>query len=198
MVAAMQLSAFARRALALTAAIVGLAAGSAVSATPAHAYPDTVWVFKTVQNGRCLDADSNGNGLNGTHVQIWDCYPPSQRQEMWALRPVLSGYGGSAYQLVNQAGGRCLDAPAQRGGTNGTPLQLWDCFIPSSPSVRVPANQVWYVSRNSSTAPYIIKSAWTWRVLDADYWWGGVNGTPIQLWDDYGDGQTNQRWTVGW
>jgi hypothetical protein len=191
MVAAMQLSSFARRALALTAAIVGLAAGPAVSATPAHANPYTIWEFKTVQNGRCLDTDSNGNGNNGTRVQIWDCYPPSQGQEMWALRPV-SGYGGSAYQLVNQAGGRCLDAPAERGGTNGSPLQLWDCYTPA------PANQVWYVYHNGSTAPYIIRSARTGRVLDADYWWGGVNGTPIQLCNGYGDGQTNQRWTVGW
>ena len=29
---------------------------------------------------------------------------------------------------TNVASGRCLDAKAQQIGSNGTPVQLWDCY----------------------------------------------------------------------
>jgi hypothetical protein len=170
------------------AVVVTLATLLGVAATPAQA-ADQAIVLRNAATGRCLDASSNGYGLNGTPIQLWDCYPPTQYNEMWYQHLFQTSQYGSVYQLRSVAGGRCIDIP-NWNAQNGVQLQLWDCG-----DVTVLA-QLWWIYRNSSTGAYTIQSVLNPRlVIDADYWSLGGNGTKVQVWDNYGDGQMNQRWT---
>jgi hypothetical protein len=88
-------------------------------------------------DGRCLDADwqtIGSNGTNGTKVQLWDCYGAQQRNQLWYLEltPTFR-----VYQIRNVQSGRCLDADYHGIGGNGTRVQLWDCYGPGS------HNQLW-------------------------------------------------------
>lgn len=164
----------------LTSIAVGVAllVGTAPPASAAEqSYPVT-----NNYNGRCLDAAAEGNGANGTRVQLWDCYGPGQLNQRWYFRSV--GYY-SEFQIVNVASGLCLDAAAQWGGVNGTPIQLWECYGPGQ------LNQIWYVYQDGYLN-YTIRNKLYPRVLDAAWQSIGGNGTPVQLWDDYG--RLNQRW----
>jgi hypothetical protein len=69
-------------------------------------------------SGRCLDADANTIGGNGTKVQLWDCNGWSNQK--W----IYDAVSHTIYSLYN---GRCLDADLNTIGTNGTKMQLWDC-----------------------------------------------------------------------
>jgi hypothetical protein len=185
-----------RRALGLILAISAIAT-LAVTVHPGRASAATIgpWYgpfeFTNNTSGRCLDAAATGQGANGTPVQLWDCYPPAQTNQMWYLVLVRdTARYGDAYQLRSLDGGRCLDAAAQDGGQNGAHIQLWDCLGANQ------LNQLWWVYRNSTSSPYIIENVASHRVLDAAAQYGGVNGTPVQLWDDLGDFQYNQRWTM--
>jgi hypothetical protein len=95
--------------------------------------------------------------------------------------------GDPEYRFTNVASGRCLDAKAQQIGSNGTAVQLWDCYGTGQ------LNQLWYLYFDES-GNTVIKGVASGRLLDARAQDIGSNGTPVQLWDDYGAGQSNQRW----
>jgi|GEM_PF-1234168 hypothetical protein len=84
-----------------------------------------------------------------------------------------------AVEIQDAQSGRCLDADTATIGSNGTKVQLWDCWGGQ--------NQNWQV-----TADGTIVNLQSHRCLDADTASMGSNGTKIQLWDCWG-GQ-NQRW----
>jgi hypothetical protein len=68
-------------------------------------------------NGKCLDADVNTMGANGTKVQLWDCNGSLQQQ--WHVDPV-----GGVLQIRSAYSGRCLDADVNTLSRNGTVVQL--------------------------------------------------------------------------
>jgi hypothetical protein len=84
--------------------------------------PD-VYQIRTQFNDKCLDADANTIGHNGTKVQLWDCRGLSANQ-LWIVRPTQ--FGG-IFHLVNLQSNRCLDADLFTISNNGTRIQLWDC-----------------------------------------------------------------------
>ncbi len=84
-------------------------------------------------------------------------------------------------QLRNYASVRCLDADRGTLGSNGTKVQLWDCWGGS--------NQNWLIGADGT-----IRNQASGRCLDADTGTIGANGTTVQLWDC--NGQANQRWTL--
>jgi hypothetical protein len=184
----------------VAAAIVTLAAftGSLASAQASTIRPGTAkpaavkpsltpYQWEEIVNdysGRCLDADLNTIGGNGTKVQLWDCNGQSQQQ--WYLTP----YGGG-YQIKNGRSGRCLDADLNTIGTNGSRVQLWDCN--GSPQ------QTWIPGYSGSVTDLF--NHYSDRVLDADRNTIGRNGTVVQMWDlvvdIYGYPVYNQAWIQG-
>ncbi|MFB6719412.1 RICIN domain-containing protein [Kribbella sp. NPDC056345] len=169
-----------------SALVLGVVALLGATTPPAHAGDSYPLPITNNWNGRCLDANANYLNQNGTPVQLWDCNGWDNQQ--WIMRSV-SYY--SEFQIVNKSNGRCLDANASWGGRNGTPVQLWDCYGPGQ------HNQIWFVYRESGeNHNYTIKNKASGRVLDANLSYIGSNGTPIQLWDNLGAQQYNQRWRV--
>jgi D-alanyl-D-alanine dipeptidase len=152
--------------------LVALAAGLTVPATGAYANyspqpgDEGPYYIVNAANHRCLDAAAQSNGVNGTRVQIWDCYPPTQHNQMWYVH-WLTDYD---FELINDASGTCLDAPAQWGGIDGTPLQIWECYPPTQ------YNQMWrqHPTPNGSW----IQGDQSHRVLDAAR---NSNGSTVQL-----------------
>jgi len=126
-------------------------------------------------NYRCLDADSNTIGSNGTKVQLWDCAGADWQH--WN-RSYFGGSGNSGV-ITNVKSGRCLDADLSTIGGNGTKVQLWDCVYA--------ANQEW-----STPGDGTIRNVQSGRCLDADLNTIGGNGTKVQLWDCAGG--NNQQW----
>ncbi|MEV0272457.1 RICIN domain-containing protein [Hamadaea sp. NPDC050747] len=118
-------------------------------------------------NHRCLDAAAQGNGANGTRIQIWDCYPPTQHNQMWYLHWLTD----DSFEVINDASGTCLDAPAQWGGVDGTPLQLWDCYPPTQ------YNQMWSL-KSMPDGGRRIQGVQSNRAL---YPAGDGNGSTVQL-----------------
>ncbi|MEV6871619.1 RICIN domain-containing protein [Amycolatopsis sp. NPDC051128] len=158
------------------------------SATP---YAGNTIVTWYPNDHRCLDAAAEHIHDNGTPVQLWTCYDDSYRNQRWSIRH--QGYDGvgELYQIVNLESSRCLDATAEWGGVNGTPIQLWDCYGPGQ------TNQLWYIRwHDPGFTIYTIESVAFHRLLDAKAEQLCCPHTPIQLWDDYGPGQTNQRWNI--
>src|SRR5579884_2261488 len=88
-----------------------------------------------------------------------------------------------AVEIQDAQSGRCLDADTATIGSNGTKVQLWDCWGGQ--------NQRWHLNlvpgRNTN-----ITNSQSLRCLDADTATIGANGTKVQLWDCWG-GQ-NQNW----
>ncbi|MGI8334430.1 RICIN domain-containing protein [Actinomadura scrupuli] len=76
-------------------------------------------------NGRCLDAQARELGRNGTSIQLWDCYGVSQNNQRWYIK--WDPYG-SYFQIRILYDARCLDADLGSIGSNGTKVQLWDCY----------------------------------------------------------------------
>jgi len=172
---------------AFAAAVIAVACLTAGAATPAAAIPfnyEYRYPVTNNYNGRCLDAAWEHIGSNGTPVQLWDCYGPDSLNQQWVFHQVAYG---SAYQIINVASHRCLDAKLEGQGAQGSPVQLWQCYDSH------PDNQIWFVYQDGY-GNYTIESKAYHRVLDANLGYGGFNGTPVQLWDNLGSGQTNQRW----
>ncbi|MET8764458.1 RICIN domain-containing protein [Lentzea sp. NPDC004782] len=170
-----------RKTLAATAALVLVL----VSGTAARAAEDPVYIT-SVAGGRCLDAAARYNGANGTPIQLWDCYPPTQYNQMWRVHWLTDW----DFQLINVASGRCLEAK-DWSTVSGTRLQLWDCFGLSN------KNQIWHAqSTNTPGAVWLVEQH-SFKVLDAAAQYNGANGTPVQLWDRVGsETRANQRWIV--
>lgn len=96
--------------------------------------------------------------------------------------PVSTPQSSPQYrQLRNRASVRCLDADRGTIGSNGTKVQLWDCWGGS--------NQNWLIGADGT-----IRNQASGRCLDADTSTIGANGSKVQLWDC--TGQANQRWTI--
>lgn len=167
----------------LWAMLAVAAFGVVVSAGTAHAEDEVVYIVNRANN-RCLDAAAQWNGQNATPIQLWDCYPPTQYNQMWRIHWV----GNTTFQLISVAGGRCLDA-TNLGTADGTRLQLWDCLGPNQ------TNQIWKALATNTPGHWWIMGQHSSKVVDADAGQIGSNGTPVQLWHLIGDeAQTNQRW----
>jgi hypothetical protein len=134
---------------------------------------------------RCLDADLNTIGGNGTKVQLWDCN--GQTQQYWLLTP-----SGSGYQIRNERSGRCLDADTNTAQFNGGRVQLWDC--------NGQRQQQWIVTgrliEDNAIEIDQLYTPYDNRCLDADLNTIGGNGTKVQVWDCFGffDLHVNQYW----
>lgn len=142
--------------------------------------PQQAWVFSGGQlevyaggETRCLDADDNYGGANGTPIQVWSCTGKSNQE--WTAE--------ADGTLRSVAYGLCLDAI---GGetANGTKLQLWQC--------NGGAQQDW-VGPPVPNGGGPVKNLGSGRcldVLDASI----SPGARPQLWDCLGDAQ--QQWQL--
>jgi len=135
-------------------------------------------------SSRCLDAAEPDIDANGTRVQLWDCqYVGVKDNQQWVQVYVgTNGSGEGIYMLQNLRSGRCLDAAMDMIGSDGTPMQLWDCSGGS--------NQYWvkhFVGGDTEWISYA-----SGRRLDADTNTIGSNGTTVHLWSS--TGASNQRW----
>jgi len=154
-----------RRAAFAAAAMLALAGGLAVAASPAEAASGSAVTIKT--NGKCLDADLNRINNDGAKIQLWDCNGSNQQKWYWgAGNTIRSGFNG-----------KCLDADANSGGVNGTKVQLWSC--------NGTAQQRW-----SKWGGQIRNSQWV-KCLDADANTINSNGAKVQLWSC---NNTNQQY----
>lgn len=146
-----------------------------------------VFLLSAEPPNRCLDADLNTIGANGTRVQLWDCN--NQLQQQWFV-----GQWGNYNYFVNQASGRCLDADTNTAYWDGGVVQLWDCnnlpqqkwgvWVHDSAQRAVGFWNQWYevnASYNNSL-----------HYLDADLNTIGANGTKVQTWTS--NLQTQQIW----
>ncbi|WP_067464404.1 RICIN domain-containing protein [Actinomadura macra] len=173
----------------LTTALVGATPSEAWPSTtsrPAHDVAPTRQLDgdvgpRSAYNGRCLDADLNQIGHNGTKVQLWDCIPGAANQ-----RWILTTFGDGTSTIKSVRSGRCLDADLNHIGHNGTRVQLWDCYSTYS-------HQRWILRDYNPDGTFRIINVRSRRCLDADLNHIGGNGTPIQLWNCL-PGAANQRW----
>jgi len=154
------------RKMARTATALAVFAAVLVPATSASA-DDGPWYIVQVSTGRCLDAPAQWGGVNGTPMQLWDCYPPSQYNQMWTRRVRADG----TFDLVNVASQRCLDAPAQWAGADGSPIQLWDCYPPSQ------TNQLWRMMAGGR-----LQNVKFSKVIQPALGQGNQNGNRIESW----------------
>ena len=98
-------------------AVTGVLAASAVTLQASSAAAASYGVaIHSAKSGRCLDADLNTIGGNGTKVQLWDCNGQPQQKWYYDGKFTHSGYNA-----------RCLDADLNTIGGDGTKVQLWDC-----------------------------------------------------------------------
>ncbi|MEU5592564.1 RICIN domain-containing protein [Streptomyces sp. NPDC020298] len=155
----------------------GLAALLAASGTgPAQAASHPIFTWRSAKNGRCVDADLNTIGTNGTKVQLWDCN--NSAQQNWVL------YGDGT--IRSSKNGKCLDADLNTIGANGTKVQLWDC--------NNQLQQKWTITGGTTSATHQVVSRYSNRCVDADLNTIGTNGTKVQLWDC--NNQPQQSWST--
>ncbi len=82
--------------------------------------------------GKCLDADLNGGGANGTKVQIWDCN--NTAQQSWSHpagdRAIYNArfYGGGSIVLDRNANVTGNGARVQLWQKNFQSQQWWDVW----------------------------------------------------------------------
>lgn len=138
------------------------------------------YLFRSVQYGKCLDADLNTIGRNGTKVQLWTCDNTAAQQAFY-LDQIPEGYT----RLRNAHSGRYLDADLLTINQNGTKVQLWDYIAGQK-------NQWWGAARIPEGFDRIGTPA-SPRWLDADSVTAGRNGTKVQLWQ-FVAGNKNQWW----
>jgi hypothetical protein len=129
--------------------------------------------FVNLENGRCLDANLDLIGQNGTPIQLWDCW--GGQNQGWDIK----FHFASSAQLFET--GKCIDANLGFIGQDGTPIQLWDCWGGQ--------NQAWFFNSDGS-----ITNRQSGRCLDADLGTIGQKGTLVQLWKC--SGGANQKWRV--
>ncbi|MFF4132254.1 RICIN domain-containing protein [Streptomyces mirabilis] len=161
------------RTWALLCGLVSVLMLSATGTVQAASHPIFVW--KSAKSGRCVDADLNTIGTNGTKVQLWDCNHSAQQN--WIL------YGDGT--IRSSKNGKCLDADLNTIGSNGTKVQLWTCNGKSQ--------QKWSITGGTTSATHRIVSRYSYRCVDADLNTIGSNGTKVQLWDCNSQPQQNWR-----
>ncbi|MFC4149966.1 ricin-type beta-trefoil lectin domain protein [Micromonospora mangrovi] len=135
------------------------------------------------------------------------------------------GTGGGGQDIVGQGSGRCLDI-AGNPGTDGTPVQLWDCWggtnqkwTRTGSTFVNPATGKCLDVASGSTANGARVQLWTCNGTGAQNWQvnangtitnpqsgkcldaagqGTANGTGIQIYACYGGGgtQSNQVWSL--
>jgi hypothetical protein len=130
---------------------------------------------------KCLDADLNTIGADGTKVQLWTCNGSPQQQ--WFLY--------SDGTIRNGLSGRCLDADTKTAFVLGGKVQLWDCN--GGPQ------QIWdqHGAGGGGTARKSFTDELDALCLDADTKTIGTNGTRVQRWACNGTAQ--QQWYgIGW
>ncbi|MFD9907027.1 RICIN domain-containing protein [Streptomyces sp. NPDC059063] len=125
--------------------------------------------------GRCM-----GFPRGDDRMRVWNC--TTEAYQLWDL--VADGNG--AYHMVTRGDGRCLAGWAQ--GPNRWATWLSDCDR-SFTNV----DQLWYVHPVHSADPAPISNLFG-RVLEPDRGWGGVNETPVVIYDN--EGLPNQQWTL--
>ncbi|GAB3567764.1 hypothetical protein GCM10027445_16580 [Amycolatopsis endophytica] len=145
-----------------------------------HADQEAFLIGPANDPGRCLDADLNTIGGNGTKVQLWDCDAYAANQA-WYLTLIPEGY----YRFQNVYSGRYLDADLNTINGNGTKIQLWDYMAGGS-------NQ-WFALTEIPEGYLRLQNVRGGRYLDADLNTAYRNGTVVQLWD-YVAGAQNQWW----
>jgi hypothetical protein len=121
--------------------------------------------------GKCLDADSNRDGANGTNVQLWECH--GGLNQKWRIKD--SKIESVAYP------GMVLDADSNRDGANGTNVQLWQD--------NNGFNQRWKIEDSK-----IRSVAYPDRILDVDSNRNAENGSNLQLWQDLNS--ANQKFQI--
>jgi hypothetical protein len=135
----------------------------------------------------CLDADTNGGGVNGNKVQLYTCLGVTQPNQFWWPRS-----GNTWTELVNvKYQTKCLDADNSQGIHNGVRVQLWDCFDNST----LHANQ-WWLFGPGDGATYVILPNLAGNLarleLDAATQTIG-DGGKVQLWEYNGGPQQHWR-----
>ncbi|MBV8720365.1 MAG: ricin-type beta-trefoil lectin domain protein [Chloroflexi bacterium] len=115
--------------------------------------------------GKCLDV-RNGDTLNGTPIQVWDCNGTAAQRLTWNT-------GDGAIHVL----GKCVDVT---GGVSasGTPVELWDC---NGTGAQQWAYAAWNRLRNSQSG----------RCLDVPGS-DATSGTQLQIADC--DGSSGQTW----
>jgi hypothetical protein len=148
----------------------------AVWSSPAGAAARANFGLVSVRSGRCLDADLNTIGGNGTKVQLWDCN--GQLQQRWTY------YVDDTIRSSKSR--KCLDADLNAIGSNGAKVQLWAC--------NGSRQQKWTFISGSVNGSLRAISQYNGRCLDADLNTIRRNGTKMQLWDC--NAQPQQDWRV--
>ena len=110
-------------------------------------------------------------------------YPSDATENSVQANITAAGYGGSSTggsgrEIVGGQSGRCVDVPNSTT-TNGTQVQLYDCWGPTGQLFTYTSSKQLTVYGN--------------KCLDA-YNQGTANGTAVVIWDC--NGQTNQQWNV--
>jgi hypothetical protein len=110
------------------------------------------------QSGLCLD-DPDGNLADGVQLRIWPCNnAAAQRFQV----------GGGSPISAAAVGGKCVDVAGQDNGTDGTPVQVWDCE-------GYAADQSWVYDANAGTLKTL------GRCLDINGN-GTAENTQVELW----------------
>ena len=127
----------------------------------------------------------NSVGAAGTFYEgvMTSGYPSDATENAVQANITSVGYSTSNssqqnVEIVGGQSGRCLDVP-NGSTTNGTQLQLWDCWGGTM--------QRWTYTSSKQLMVYGTKC------LDASNH-GTSNGTPVIIWDC--SGQTNQQWNL--
>ena len=102
-------------------AVTGVLAASAVTLQASSAAAASYGVaIHSAKSGRCLDADLNTIGGDGTKVQLWDCNGQPQQKWYYDGKFTHSGYNA-----------RCLDADTVTGmSVKPVDGRNWERFYP--------------------------------------------------------------------
>jgi non-reducing end alpha-L-arabinofuranosidase len=129
----------------------------------------------------------NSKGAAGTFYEgvMTSGYPSDATENSVQANITAAGYGASGggggqqnQEIVGSGSGRCIDVP-NASTTNGTQVQLYDCWGGS--------NQRWTYTSGKQLTVYGNKC------LDANGQ-GTSNGTAVIIWDC--NGQANQQWNL--
>jgi hypothetical protein len=136
--------------------------------------------FSTSSSITGIPHGQRGNTVQNNTVFSTGNIPSGAQQIMNAAGPRNGGGGGpSSGELRGVASNRCVDVPNQ-STTNGTQLQIWDCWGGG--------NQQWTYTAAGELRVY---SGSSQKCLDASGA-GASNGTAVITWSCHGG--ANQRW----
>jgi hypothetical protein len=134
-------------------------------------YPANVIFRSSGNTGKCLDVDINGNGRDGSKVQLWRCN--NTPQQGWRLA------ANGEIRSVKYPG-KCLDADTNGNGGDGSRVQIWGC--------NGQGQQKWRVSSGGR-----VTSDRYDKCLDADLNTIHSDGAKVQIWGCNNQPQQNWR-----